>query len=79
MTVCTYYCGKAVTSVVDTQSVSGTFQFTPCPRVARVTHTGGAVHLTVDARLGTVLTHPTLQTNTYSTYHLQNYGCHSKI
>lgn len=57
-----YYCGKAVTSVVDTQSVSGTFQFTPCPRVARVTHTGGAVHLTVDARLGTVLTHPTIFT-----------------
>lgn len=64
LTICTYNCGEAVTSVVDTPSISGTFQFTACPRVAGVTHTGGTVHLTVDARLGAVLTHPTLQTNT---------------
>lgn len=64
ITVCTYNCGEAVTSVVDTASVSGTFQFTACPRVAGVTHTGGTIHLTVDAWLGAVLTHPTLQTNT---------------
>lgn len=64
VTVCTYNCGEAVTSVVDTPSISRTFQFTACPRVAGVTHTGGTVHLTVDAWLGAVLTHPTLKTNT---------------